>query len=206
MQTPTPLPSPAAELIERRRKARGISVRQAARDAKLSEGRWRQIAKGYQQVAKNVKVPVNAPDETLARMAVSVGVQADELDIIGATEVASMVRSQAQSRLRHPMHGPEGGTTTSLLSDDALLNELAERLRQGAEARRELMQLKIGAAATYQQKEGGSGGDAAPNTPAGTRPALADPIDDAGFESPDPPPAGGASPRGRRGRGQEGRA
>src|SRR5690625_4130865 len=55
-----------------------------------------------------------------------------------------------------------------------------------------------------QREDGGEHAQrSAPNTPAGTRPALADPIDDAGFESPDPPPAGGASSRGRRGRGQE---
>jgi transcriptional regulator with XRE-family HTH domain len=64
-------PSAVARTIESYRKAEGVSVRSAAKKAGLSEGRWRQIAKGYQQATKEVRVPVNAPTETLVRMALA---------------------------------------------------------------------------------------------------------------------------------------
>lgn len=64
-------PSAVAQIIEDYRKANGVSVRSAAKKAGLSEGRWRQIAKGYQQATKEVRVPVNAPTETLVRMALA---------------------------------------------------------------------------------------------------------------------------------------
>lgn len=64
-------PSPIAQTIENYRKAEGVSVRSAAKKASLSEGRWRQIAKGYQQATKEVRIPVNAPTETLVRMALA---------------------------------------------------------------------------------------------------------------------------------------
>lgn len=137
-------PSAAAELIERRRLSRGVSVRRAAKRAELSEGRWRQIAKGYQQAARGVRVPVNAPVETLARMASAVELHSDELDVVGAHEVAALVREQAIAKLRHPLHGPAGGTSVSLLSDEVLLEELARRLRRGSDAQRDLVLQRFG--------------------------------------------------------------
>ena len=64
-------PSRIARIIEAHREAEGVSVRSAAKKAGLSEGRWRQIAKGYQQATRDVRVPVNAPVETLVRMALA---------------------------------------------------------------------------------------------------------------------------------------
>lgn len=64
-------PSVVAKIIEDYRKAEGTSVRSAAKKAGISEGRWRQIAKGYQQATKEVRVPVNAPVETLVKMALA---------------------------------------------------------------------------------------------------------------------------------------
>lgn len=49
-----------------------LSVSEAARRAGISESRWWQIVRGYQTVG-GIDVPVNAPPETIARMAKAVG-------------------------------------------------------------------------------------------------------------------------------------
>lgn len=137
-------PSAAARLIETRRLASGMSMRRAAAAADLSEGRWRQIVKGYQQAAKGIRVPVNAPDETLARMANAMKVHPDEMETAGHPEVAALMRDMAS--------GPTAtatATAASHLSDDELLAELSRRLT----ARREDDPQKVG---------GGDDRDAAP--------------------------------------------
>lgn len=72
-------PTQVAQLIEQFRKSASLSVRKAANIADISESRWRQIAKGYQQATKEVRVPVNAPPETLARMAMAVDMRSGNL-------------------------------------------------------------------------------------------------------------------------------
>lgn len=84
-------PSPAALLIAKVRRGAGTSVRAAARDIGLSEGRWRQIEKGYQQVTADVRAPVNTPPDTLARMAASLRIAPEQLRVVGAGEVADLV-------------------------------------------------------------------------------------------------------------------
>lgn len=136
-------PSRAAQLIESRRLALGLSVRKAAAAAELSEGRWRQIAKGYQTAARGVRVPVNAPDETLARMAAAVRVHPDEMEEAGHPQVAAVMRYMG-SEPEEAMH--QSGTTDSdrdlwglppsllamRLSDEHLIAELARRLARRA--------------------------------------------------------------------------
>jgi transcriptional regulator with XRE-family HTH domain len=73
-------PTFIARLIDERRKERGLSIRSAAEESSISEGRWRQIAKGYQQMSGGVRAPVNAPPETLARMAAAVRFEASNLE------------------------------------------------------------------------------------------------------------------------------
>lgn len=80
-------PTAAAQLIEARRDAQRLSVRKAASMAGISEGRWRQIAKGY-QAAGGVRLPVNARPDTLARMAAAVGLTAADLRSLGEQEAA----------------------------------------------------------------------------------------------------------------------
>lgn len=128
-------PTPAARLIEERRTKRGLSVRKAAASAGLSEGRWRQIAKGYQQAAAGVRVPVNTPTETLVRMAGAVGVTGDEMFNVERA-VADMIRSQSASRLRHPSAADADGQPADAVSqipNDVLLAELARRLGEREE-------------------------------------------------------------------------
>lgn len=51
------------------REARGtLSVRESAKRAGISEGRWRQVELGYQQVGNGITVPVQPRPQTLAAM------------------------------------------------------------------------------------------------------------------------------------------
>jgi len=65
-----------------------LSAREAARRAGISEGRWRQIASGYQVVSAGVYAPVRGPAGTLARMAAVVGVTPAQLRRAGRTDAA----------------------------------------------------------------------------------------------------------------------
>ncbi|MFJ8143284.1 helix-turn-helix domain-containing protein [Streptomyces sp. NPDC096013] len=87
-QTPEP-PAEAALIKEALRRAR-LSGREAARRAGLSETRWRQIVNGYQDVG-GVRIPVNAPDETLVRMAQVVSVSSDQLRQAGRGTAAELL-------------------------------------------------------------------------------------------------------------------
>ncbi|MDP7721844.1 hypothetical protein [Mycobacterium sp. TY814] len=82
---------PEAVLIEDLRQAFPKKERAVSRFAKLagiSEGRWRQIAKGYQQATRDTRVPVVAPADTLARMARAVGATPDQLRSTGRDDAA----------------------------------------------------------------------------------------------------------------------
>lgn len=68
--------TPFGELIERARQLRGLSQREAAARANVSEGYWRQIKKGYRQ-SREHRETTNASPQVLARMALAVGVPLD---------------------------------------------------------------------------------------------------------------------------------
>jgi hypothetical protein len=97
------LQPPEAALIEQARhrlpKNRS-AVSKVAKRARISEGRWRQIAKGYQQATKETRVPVRAPADTLARMAEAVDVSADELEAAGRSDAAEIIREQSRRLAR----------------------------------------------------------------------------------------------------------
>ncbi|MDO3151052.1 hypothetical protein [Mycobacteroides abscessus] len=57
--------------------------------AGISEGRWRQIAKGYNQVSKDTFVESVAPADTLARMARVVGATPEQLREVGREDAAA---------------------------------------------------------------------------------------------------------------------
>lgn len=117
-------PSEAAQLIESRRSAKHVSVRKAAAAAELSEGRWRQIALGYQAAARGTRVPVNAPADTLARMAAAVGVTPAEMDEIDRSDVAALLRDMGE------VDAPAPASLTAV-PDDVLLEEIARRFARG---------------------------------------------------------------------------
>lgn len=73
-----------AEALKRSRR----SARSAARDAGISDTRWRHIVSGYQPAGSGNFIPVSAPAETLARMAQAVGVTPDQLADVGRGDAA----------------------------------------------------------------------------------------------------------------------
>lgn len=59
----------------------------------MSDSRWRQIIKGYRQETADIRVPVRAPAETLARMADVVGATPDQLREVGREDAADELES-----------------------------------------------------------------------------------------------------------------
>jgi uncharacterized cupin superfamily protein len=92
---------PEGRLIEEAMRIKGISGRQAASDAGISDARWRQIVNGYMSAGAGQFVSVTGPDETIARMARVVGVTPDQLREAGRPEAADLLLTlagmQAQS-------------------------------------------------------------------------------------------------------------
>ncbi|MEW2068470.1 helix-turn-helix transcriptional regulator [Streptomyces sp. NPDC007346] len=82
-----PEPPTEAALIARAQKRSGLSGRKAASLAGISDARWRQIIHGYQTIS-GTRLPVSAPDGTLARMASVVGVTPDQLREAGRPDAA----------------------------------------------------------------------------------------------------------------------
>ena len=84
---------PEGKLIAEALARSGISIRQAAKRAKISYGRWRQIASGYQNVSPGSFARVRAPAATLARMASVAGVTPDQLTGAGRADAAEILRT-----------------------------------------------------------------------------------------------------------------
>jgi hypothetical protein len=83
-----PEPPPWGALITAALGRAGLSVRAAAGRAGISEGRWRQIAGGYQVVSSGVYAPVRGPAGTVAKMAAVAGVAPAELTAAGRPDAA----------------------------------------------------------------------------------------------------------------------
>lgn len=66
------------QLIEQRRERLGMSKRAAATLAGLSEARWRQLESGRREI-RGVPVTEEAPDPTLARMALAVRLEPGDI-------------------------------------------------------------------------------------------------------------------------------
>jgi hypothetical protein len=92
-----PEPPPWGILISAALVRAGLSAREAARRARLSEGRWRQITAGYQVVRPGVYEPVRGPAATLARMAAVAGVTPEQLREAGREDAALLLASQQES-------------------------------------------------------------------------------------------------------------
>lgn len=91
-----PAPPPWGALLTKALSRAKLSAREAARRADISEGRWRQIAGGYQVVSAGVYAPVRGPADTLARMAAVVGVTPAQLRRAGRPDAASALAAEAQ--------------------------------------------------------------------------------------------------------------
>jgi transcriptional regulator with XRE-family HTH domain len=116
--TDRPEPPPWGILIARALRAAGLSAREAARRAGISEGRWRQITGGYQVVSPGVYAQVRGPGATLAKMAAVAGVTAAELRAAGRGDAAeALLRQQATEALLRQQ------------GDRAPTEEMLERIR-----------------------------------------------------------------------------
>jgi Helix-turn-helix domain len=73
----------------------GLSARAAARQAGISEGRWRQITSGYQIVEPGVYAPVRGPAPTVARMAEVAGLTPAQLRAAGRDDAARLLAAPA---------------------------------------------------------------------------------------------------------------
>lgn len=91
-----PEPPPWGKLITDALERSGLSARKAAGKVPLSEGRWRQIVSGYQNVSKGVYAPVRGPAETLARMAQVVGVTPEQLAEADREDAAAELRAMTE--------------------------------------------------------------------------------------------------------------
>jgi transcriptional regulator with XRE-family HTH domain len=85
-------------LITAALRAAGMSAREAARRAGISEGRWRQISSGYQVVSPGVYAQVRGPAATLARMATVAGLTPEQLAAAGRDDAARVMLRQQEDR------------------------------------------------------------------------------------------------------------
>jgi transcriptional regulator with XRE-family HTH domain len=94
--SPRPAPPPWGALLSQALGRANLSAREAARRAGISEGRWRQIASGYQVVSAGVYAPVRGPAATLARMAAVAGVTPAQLRRAGRPDAAQALAAAPQ--------------------------------------------------------------------------------------------------------------
>jgi len=92
--TERPQPPPWGVLITSALASEGISAREAARRAGISEGRWRQITGGYQVVSPGVYAHVRGPAATLAKMAAVAGVNPAQLRAAGRDDAAELLANR----------------------------------------------------------------------------------------------------------------
>jgi hypothetical protein len=111
-----PDPPPWGALITSALRRGGMSARQGARRAGISEGRWRQISGGYQVVRPGVYVSVRGPAGTLARMAAAAGVSADELRAAGRPDAALALEGGGSEQLLERIRSLDGDQARELLA------------------------------------------------------------------------------------------
>ena len=92
-----------------------LSIREAAKRAGISYGRWRQITVGYQNVSPGSFAAVHAPAKTLAKMAKVVGITPAQLTDAGRDDAALILAEL----LRPEPVIASGGITLPRMSVDA---------------------------------------------------------------------------------------
>lgn len=115
--TKSPAPPPEAVLIKAALKRARIRVEDAASQAGISKSRWGQIVAGYQSVGGQ-RIAVSAPDETLARMCLAVGVTSAELAETGRTGAAQIL---AELEAQRPAPTTTGDATDPYIDAIAAL-------------------------------------------------------------------------------------
>lgn len=105
-----PEPPTEAALIDAARRRARLTVREAAQRSGLSEARWRQITNGY-QVVSGTKLAVKAPAETLARMALAMGLAPEQLARVGRPDAAEVLEEIAPPGEAAMDYAPPQGAT-----------------------------------------------------------------------------------------------
>ena len=109
-----------------------LSRRRAAAKAGISPSQWSDVERGHKRAGSGVIVPVQATAETLARMARTVGVSAEELAAAGREDAAQQLRMlEHEGGLRkriaaipglgvagvHPLTGTDGKEMLPLIAE-----------------------------------------------------------------------------------------
>jgi hypothetical protein len=115
--------TPLGDLLEKARsEVLHISVREAARRARLSDTRWHQVVSGVQRKAGQ-DVPVNPTDRTVIAMANAVGVDPGD-----ALEAAGYIRLSEEhiAKILRDMEQPK----TAVAADDVNIADEIDRIRR----------------------------------------------------------------------------
>jgi transcriptional regulator with XRE-family HTH domain len=117
-------------LITSARLGLGISQRDAARRAGISEGHWRQITSGYQAVAPGRYSTVRGTARTVAAMAAVVGLSPEQLDQASRPDAASVLRAMRGAPTAAEVLRDLDVRITTMPPDEAkiLLSEIGRRL------------------------------------------------------------------------------
>lgn len=111
-------------------KRAGISVREAARRAGISEGWWRQIVKGYQSLSGGGYGPIRGPAETVGRMAFIARVPHHRLVEAGRPDAAiflnQLIREAEEERALDESGAADDSLTVERRYDDAGLQRIWE--------------------------------------------------------------------------------
>jgi hypothetical protein len=113
MAQPIPPQTLEGSLIEKAAKATGRSIRQLAANAGMSDTRWRQVIKGWQNGPSGEPIAVHPPALTLARMALIVGLKPDELREANRGDAADLLDRMGDgldARIAEELAQDPGGT------------------------------------------------------------------------------------------------
>ncbi|WP_114202352.1 hypothetical protein [Janibacter anophelis] len=140
---------PEGRLIEEELKATGRSVRSIAPKVGVSDTRLRHIINGYQPAGAGQVIEVKAPAETLARLAIAVGLADIQMTWAGRDDAAQLMAAM-----------DSGGDVTDPAPDTTAPATRGELL----DLRKEL----LARIERLEREEGEHGGNTAPTKPAPT--------------------------------------
>jgi hypothetical protein len=121
-------PPSLGELLDHALKRSKLTQNAAAAAAGISGPRWRQIANGYETKA-GMRIPVVGPDETVARMALAVGVTSDALRAAGRDGAANELEDMVEEfNPDNPFAKTEVAEGLATYSNEELLSEVARRV------------------------------------------------------------------------------
>jgi transcriptional regulator with XRE-family HTH domain len=105
--------------LREKREAAGLSIRAAARKAGFSEGRWRQLERGYQP-SGGERIPANPRPSTVVQAADALGADAEEaLKVAGLDADVAEVRRELEETDLAPIEPP---ATVAAIAGEAVSN------------------------------------------------------------------------------------